>query len=338
MSIKCPKCAVENSDGAKFCKNCGQNLTLLANSAPSVAVADRICGECGTPNSSVAKFCKLCGASVAAPAAPSVAPKPALAPAPAAPPLPEADPEATIRPTLVQAGTATPSQITDFDAAIKQLTAPIKLKAADPVVPETTGQRENQKPTRYLLWGGIAAACVAMAGATYWYASQPNPTGASVETPARRSAPAPGPTPAPIPDPVPAPMPEPAPAFEPSPTPVPAPDIVEAPRATPLKPIEPKPERKKVPPKVRPVPLPAPAPVPEPVRQESMTTLPTRPAPQPALPIGPSSPREACGGRIFLALAMCMQEQCETPKFRNHAQCVELRQQRQAIEDRNNNR
>ena len=33
------------------------------------------------------------------------------------------------------------------------------------------------------------------------------------------------------------------------------------------------------------------------------------------------TPRQACGSRVFMALALCMEEQCETARFRGHAQC-----------------
>ncbi|WP_165456636.1 serine/threonine protein kinase [Aquabacterium lacunae] len=39
------------------------------------------------------------------------------------------------------------------------------------------------------------------------------------------------------------------------------------------------------------------------------------------------SPADACGGRIFIAHALCMKRQCERPRFKSHAQCVKLRQQ-----------
>jgi hypothetical protein len=50
--------------------------------------------------------------------------------------------------------------------------------------------------------------------------------------------------------------------------------------------------------------------------------------PVPPVPVqqGPASPREACGGRVFLALAVCMEEKCVTPRFRAHPQCDEVRQ------------
>jgi hypothetical protein len=30
---------------------------------------------------------------------------------------------------------------------------------------------------------------------------------------------------------------------------------------------------------------------------------------------------------VFLAKAMCVHEQCSTPQFRNHPQCVQLREE-----------
>lgn len=68
------------------------------------------------------------------------------------------------------------------------------------------------------------------------------------------------------------------------------------------------------------MPMPTPLPGPAVVR-------PTPVVPVPAAPSGPSSPKEACGKRVFLALALCMNEQCNTPQFTRHPQCVELREQ-----------
>ena len=63
----------------------------------------------------------------------------------------------------------------------------------------------------------------------------------------------------------------------------------------------------------------------------------TAPAAQPAPNAGPSSPQEACGKRTFLALAMCVSEQCQSPQFTSHSQCVKLRQQIKDNQDRMNN-
>lgn len=47
-----------------------------------------------------------------------------------------------------------------------------------------------------------------------------------------------------------------------------------------------------------------------------------------------ASPRQACGGKVFIALAICMKRQCEKPAFRPHAQCVKMRQQEEAQRQR----
>lgn len=44
---------------------------------------------------------------------------------------------------------------------------------------------------------------------------------------------------------------------------------------------------------------------------------------------GPASPSEACGKRVFLARAMCLDEQCATPRFHAHAECVAIREARE---------
>jgi hypothetical protein len=50
------------------------------------------------------------------------------------------------------------------------------------------------------------------------------------------------------------------------------------------------------------------------------------PPPPAVVQQGPMTPRDACGGRVFLALAVCMEEQCEQPRFRAHPQCEPVRQ------------
>jgi hypothetical protein len=44
----------------------------------------------------------------------------------------------------------------------------------------------------------------------------------------------------------------------------------------------------------------------------------------PVVPSGPTSPREACVRKGFLAGAACMEEQCDTPRFKSHPQCVQV--------------
>ncbi len=55
-----------------------------------------------------------------------------------------------------------------------------------------------------------------------------------------------------------------------------------------------------------------------------------RDAPPPArqlpFPSGaaPSSAREACGSRVFIAMALCMERECENPRFRDQPECARL--------------
>ena len=55
-----------------------------------------------------------------------------------------------------------------------------------------------------------------------------------------------------------------------------------------------------------------------------------RDAPPPArqLPFAtgaaPSSAREACGSRVFIAMALCMERECEQPRFRDQPECARL--------------
>jgi hypothetical protein len=49
-----------------------------------------------------------------------------------------------------------------------------------------------------------------------------------------------------------------------------------------------------------------------------------------------ASPREACGSHKFIALLFCIQQQCSTPRFHEHAQCVRLREEEAARRERMN--
>ena len=49
----------------------------------------------------------------------------------------------------------------------------------------------------------------------------------------------------------------------------------------------------------------------------------TRAAAVPA-PSGPLTAREACGNRVFIALAICMDRECEQPQFRDNPECVRI--------------
>ena len=61
----CPKCQYDNTEGAKFCRKCGQSLTL-----------ELVCPQCGHTNPKDSDFCEECG-------------HPLAEPPPEAPPSPE---------------------------------------------------------------------------------------------------------------------------------------------------------------------------------------------------------------------------------------------------------
>jgi class 3 adenylate cyclase/tetratricopeptide (TPR) repeat protein len=70
--MKCPRCAVDNREGRRFCAECGAPLPAL-------------CPSCSFANEPGEKFCGGCGQPLAAPAAASpVAPAPTVSVAPAA--------------------------------------------------------------------------------------------------------------------------------------------------------------------------------------------------------------------------------------------------------------
>jgi serine/threonine protein kinase len=48
--------------------------------------------------------------------------------------------------------------------------------------------------------------------------------------------------------------------------------------------------------------------------------------PEPAVPAEPRTASEACGGRVLLARAWCVDRQCEKPAFRDDPECVRLRE------------
>jgi hypothetical protein len=46
----------------------------------------------------------------------------------------------------------------------------------------------------------------------------------------------------------------------------------------------------------------------------------------------PNTAREACGKRVLVALWQCMERECEKPRYRNQAQCVEALNNKRARE------
>jgi hypothetical protein len=72
-----------------------------------------------------------------------------------------------------------------------------------------------------------------------------------------------------------------------------------------------------------------------PVAPAPVAPVPAQPAPVAA--VEPSSPKEACGKRVFLALSFCMQTQCMKSQFTNHAQCVQMRKDQKESQERSSN-
>ena len=63
------------------------------------------------------------------------------------------------------------------------------------------------------------------------------------------------------------------------------------------------------------------------VRSGNGSARESAPAPRVAAapaPSGPLSAREACGNRVFISLAICMDRECEQPQFRDNPECVRV--------------
>ncbi len=69
--MKCPKCQTENTDGAKFCTACGQQVQTEIS-----------CPDCRHSNKPIARFCEECGHSLVEPAPQKPAPPPPSIPQP----------------------------------------------------------------------------------------------------------------------------------------------------------------------------------------------------------------------------------------------------------------
>lgn len=60
--MKCHKCNIENSPGAKFCRGCGSKCDVLP---PSFSNNMVVCAQCAHANKKGKKFCETCGSSLA---------------------------------------------------------------------------------------------------------------------------------------------------------------------------------------------------------------------------------------------------------------------------------
>jgi hypothetical protein len=59
--VRCPSCEHENDPAARFCEQCGADLT----SPIEEKVAELLCENCGEQNAPEARFCKVCGEPLA---------------------------------------------------------------------------------------------------------------------------------------------------------------------------------------------------------------------------------------------------------------------------------
>ena len=66
----------------------------------------------------------------------------------------------------------------------------------------------------------------------------------------------------------------------------------------------------------------------------SRTPAQTAPTPTATAEHVAGSAREACGKRVFIALAVCMDERCEEPRFRGTAECAGILERKRARENR----
>jgi hypothetical protein len=71
-------------------------------------------------------------------------------------------------------------------------------------------------------------------------------------------------------------------------------------------------------------------PVPQPQQQAPQYQQPQQQAAQ----AQPTSARDACGKRVFIALALCMEEKCDEARFRGTAECVAILDRKRARENR----
>jgi hypothetical protein len=93
-----------------------------------------------------------------------------------------------------------------------------------------------------------------------------------------------------------------------------------------------------------------PRPIGQPVQRDTASTGTSRPVPSSTSPataattspdstagmIDPhaKSARESCGKRVFLALAVCMEERCEDPRWRNGGECPKILERKRQRESR----
>ena len=315
MTMKCPACGKENVESAKFCKKCGAYLAWAPTTAAQASEfpATQMAPDSVEPDSD-ATVIRPVTRPAARPASAPAAPDPLLEAladrgGPGVGAMPGAGPSVTPH----QSASPSPGSVRSQ-----------AVVAPGQDVPARSGKAG-------LIVGGLALIALLLAALAYWWLSRPTttePARPAVVAPAAPTEPLVAPPspiqspPPPVAKPVPTapPVPLAQPAAEPAPA-VQAPKAVVTPRPKPVPKAKPAPVQETPRPSVAP-PTPTPAPAPAPVA-----------APAPAVPAGPSSPAQACEGKSFFGKPACMNEQCGTPRFTNHAQCVELREQNRRREE-----
>lgn len=313
MTMKCPACGKENVESAKFCKKCGAYLAWAPTTAAQASEfpATQMAPDFAEPDSDATVIRPVARAAARPTSAPAAAPAPD--------PLLEALVDRSGPPATAAPGPG-------------QKPSPAQPQAATPPgqdVPVRSGKAG-------LIVGGLVLLAVLAAALAYWLLGRPTtpePVRPAVVAPTAPTEPVVAPPP---PQSAPPAMAEPVPAAPPVPLaqpmaePIPAP--AHAPAAEAAKPA--------VKPRPKPVPKAKPAPVQEAPRPSVAPPAPTPTpapapvaAPVPAVPAGPSSPAQACEGKSFFGRPACMNEQCGTPRFAKHPQCVELREQNRRREE-----
>lgn len=122
----------------------------------------------------------------------------------------------------------------------------------------------------------------------------------------------------------------PAPTLAPVPAP-PVPPVPPVPPATPAHRLQPPAPAPSAPAPAIAAPRPAPAPVPAPASRPPASAPPSS---APGEAARPSSPEEACGGRVLIARDLCIQSQCRKPEFQRHPTCTELQRRKEEEERR----
>ena len=195
------------------------------------------------------------------------------------------------------------------------------------------------------LWPLAAAVLLAGAAVLAWVAQRvpapasPPPAARALDTPAAAAAPAPGSTAA-TSAPAAPPAPEPAPALVAGTSSLPGASNPDArqrpPAASAARPLASRPvSSRPVPgtaastaltasPSGQPAPAITQAAVSAPATAPPPAASPTTPVPT-APAASPSSPNEACGKRVFIALYQCLLRECARPEFQAHPSCVSLR-------------